>query len=376
MAKYQVPTVGGIRKVIRTQPQTSATTIAGLEGLTVTLDQLAAIITQIQAQQVNNGGGNIGDGTEAFLQPGPGLAGGGPMLGTVQIRLIAPIPALLAEDGQDGDPGPPGLVGARGVTGAQGPVGPAAFLEADEGPEGERGPPGGVGPAGTNGTNGAAGAPGVAAWSVVDETWTDEEIYKGLASPGSLFLNSLTIAAGTGTRALTVSGNGQASTITATVGGPNYAIRAIGASGTTSFTGTTALGISLTGASSTNDFSGIDLLTTGSSTPQARIAAICSGGGSALMFGTSNNYASGITNIALTLDLNSIGVFASAAVVTSSIAIKGATPAVTAGQTDLGNSTTATVITTAGGIALPALANTFWKINLNGVALGIPCFAL
>jgi hypothetical protein len=42
----------------------------------------------------------------------------------------------------------------------------------------------------------------------------------------------------------------------------------------------------------------------------------------------------------------------------------------------LGITTTATVITTAGGIALPALASTFWVTNVNGVKYGIPCFAL
>jgi hypothetical protein len=34
------------------------------------------------------------------------------------------------------------------------------------------------------------------------------------------------------------------------------------------------------------------------------------------------------------------------------------------------------VITTAGGIALPALAKTFWVVNVNGVAYGVPLFAL
>ena len=60
----------------------------------------------------------------------------------------------------------------------------------------------------------------------------------------------------------------------------------------------------------------------------------------------------------------------------SSVGVKGPIPAVTAGQTDLGITTTATVITTAAGIALPALASTFWCVNVNGVAYGIPCFAL
>jgi hypothetical protein len=64
------------------------------------------------------------------------------------------------------------------------------------------------------------------------------------------------------------------------------------------------------------------------------------------------------------------------AVHSSSVGVKGPIPAVTAGQTDIGITTTATVITTAGGISLPALASTFWVVNVNGVAYGIPCFAL
>jgi hypothetical protein len=65
-----------------------------------------------------------------------------------------------------------------------------------------------------------------------------------------------------------------------------------------------------------------------------------------------------------------------ALVVSGAIGVTGATPAVTAGQTDIGVTTTGTVITTAGGIALPALASTFWVANVNGVKYGIPCFAL
>ncbi len=60
----------------------------------------------------------------------------------------------------------------------------------------------------------------------------------------------------------------------------------------------------------------------------------------------------------------------------STISFKGATPGVNAGQTDLGVTTTTTVITTAGGIALPALASTFWVVNVSGVKYGVPCFAL
>lgn len=163
MAKFQVPTVGGIRKVIKTTTPATGTTIEGLN--TVTLAQLAALISQIQAQQENNGGGNIGDGTEATLVPGPGLSGGGPMIGNVPIRLTAPIPWGLDDGGggSDGDPGPPGApgrAGSNGATGAQGPLGPAVFMAAEDGQDGQDAIPSIRGPSGANGTNGTNGAAG------------------------------------------------------------------------------------------------------------------------------------------------------------------------------------------------------------------------
>jgi hypothetical protein len=162
MKKIQVPAIGGIRKVIQPGSNvTAGTTIAEIGTNTITLAQLAAILTNIQNQQVNTGGGNVGDGTEAVLIPGPGLSGGGPMLGSVPIRLTAPIPWGLDDGGGggDGDPGPPGAAGKPGATGSQGTVGPAVFLEAEAGEEGLwaaiQGAPGGAG------TAGAPGAPGV-----------------------------------------------------------------------------------------------------------------------------------------------------------------------------------------------------------------------
>ena len=89
---------------------------------------------------------------------------------------------------------------------------------------------------------------------------------------------------------------------------------------------------------------------------------------------TSTDSPISISNIHGTSLLSMTGL--GATVIAGPISSKGAIPAVTAGQTDLGITTTATVITTAGGIALPALASTFWQVNVNGVAYGIPCFAL
>lgn len=163
MKKIQLPAIGGIRKVIQagTTPA-QGTTIAELGNGSITLAQLAAIISQIQSQQQNTGGGNIGDGTEAVLVPGPGLSGGGPMIGTVHLNLTAPILWGLDDGGGggDGDPGPPGVAGKNGLngpTGGVGPAGAAIFLASDEGEEGAAGPIGATGLPGVAGATGPAG---------------------------------------------------------------------------------------------------------------------------------------------------------------------------------------------------------------------------
>jgi len=74
-----------------------------------------------------------------------------------------------------------------------------------------------------------------------------------------------------------------------------------GTAGITSFTGTSPMAITTQGATSTNDYSGIDFTENGNA-PRARIASYFSGSGSYLQFGTSNNYTSGITNTAMTID--------------------------------------------------------------------------
>ena len=58
------------------------------------------------------------------------------------------------------------------------------------------------------------------------------------------------------------------------------------------------------------------------------------------------------------------------------VSVNGATPAPATGRTDIGITTTSTVITTAGGVAIPVLAATMWVVNVNGVQYGVPCFAL
>jgi collagen type VII alpha len=186
MKKIQVPAIGGIRKVIQPGSNvTAGTTIAEIGANSISLAQLAQLITQIQKQQVNTGGGNVGDGTEAVLIPGPGLSGGGPMLGAVPIRLTAPIPWGLDDGGGggDGDPGPPGaagIAGAAGATGAQGPMGPAVFLEAEPGDEGMI-VPGVQGATGIAGAAGATGAQGPMGPAVFLEAEPGDE---GMIVPG------------------------------------------------------------------------------------------------------------------------------------------------------------------------------------------------
>jgi hypothetical protein len=190
MKKIQVPAIGGIRKVIQPGSNvTAGTTIAEIGTNTITLAQLAAILTNIQNQQVNTGGGNVGDGTEAVLIPGPGLSGGGPMLGSVPIRLTAPIPWGLDDGGGggDGDPGPPGAAGAPGVPGAQGAMGPAVFLDAEAGEDGLwaaiPGTPGGTGNAGAPGAPGAQGPTGPAVF--LDAEAGEDGLWAIPGGPGS-----------------------------------------------------------------------------------------------------------------------------------------------------------------------------------------------
>ncbi len=161
MSKFQIPTIGGIRKVIHGPSTGVGTTIAEVGSGTITLEQLAAAISNIlqNAGTIQTGQQNAG-----VLVPGPGLSGGGVLVGNVPIRLTAPIPWFDAGDGgADGDPGPPGVAGAKGATGNTGgtgpigPVGPAVFFLADDGDPGDLGPPG---PPGLPGPIGPQGPPG------------------------------------------------------------------------------------------------------------------------------------------------------------------------------------------------------------------------
>ena len=76
---------------------------------------------------------------------------------------------------------------------------------------------------------------------------------------------------------------------------------AVGTAGITSFTGTTKLGVVSQGSTAATDYSGYDFIGNNQSNPVARIAALTRANGSTLSFGTSNSYASGITNTAMTI---------------------------------------------------------------------------
>lgn len=155
MAKFQVPSVGGIRKVIKLNQQVG-TTIAEFGAGTITLAQLKSSLGIVNGSggATNTGGGNIGTGSNGAIALGPGLSGGGPIVGAVPIYLNAP-PALLSFEGEPGEDGLPGVIGRDGKAGANGAPGATGFgLDGDQG---EDGLPGLAGPPGGTGATGASG---------------------------------------------------------------------------------------------------------------------------------------------------------------------------------------------------------------------------
>lgn len=121
--KFQVPTIGGIRKVVQTSgAQSVGTTIAEYGAGTITLAQLKQALGIIAPG--TSGSAASSGGVKSAISLGPGLSGGGPLLGNVPIFLTAPIPAFVfgedAEPGEQGPPGPPGTGGGGGgITFAQ-----------------------------------------------------------------------------------------------------------------------------------------------------------------------------------------------------------------------------------------------------------------
>ena len=155
MSKWQVPTVGGIRKVIQTT-STGAASSQQLALLAAEVSRLQTIISQMIAAQ-NTGGGNIGT---TGAQGAAGAAGP---------------PGMPGEDGADGDIGPPGVPGAKGsigLTGGVGPAGAALYFTAEDGADGDMGPPGIQGPQGLQGLPGA-GLPGATGATILPEDGAD-----------------------------------------------------------------------------------------------------------------------------------------------------------------------------------------------------------
>lgn len=149
--KAQLPVIGGIRKVVIV-PNSNipvGTTIAEFGSNTVTLAQLgAALGVTAPGAQTGTIAPAGGAGSPAAIVAGPGLSGGGSLIGNVPINLIAPIPAFIFGDsGDDGPRGFPGPPGADGIIGRDGVTGPAVFMAADAGEDGPMipGPPGPTG---------------------------------------------------------------------------------------------------------------------------------------------------------------------------------------------------------------------------------------
>jgi len=181
--KVQVPVLGGIRKsILIPNNQGTGTTIDGFAGQLVTIAQLQLALGVTVAKPNTQGSG--GAASTGSIVPGQGLSGGGPLVGPVTVRLSAPIPAFVFEEGGgggDGDPGPPGINGVAGAAGAVGPIGPAGPSGGPVGPAGvatflagNDGEDGDVGPPGAKGLTGATGPAGPAGPSII---WVPEDYY-------------------------------------------------------------------------------------------------------------------------------------------------------------------------------------------------------
>jgi hypothetical protein len=148
--KIQVPVVGGLRKTVTVlESGDEGTTISGYAGQTLTLAQIAALVAPlVTAATAPTAGGNIGGSSPGAIALGPGLSGGGPIVGSVPINLIAPIPAWIFEDGDDGGGvSAPGVAGANGINGigSPGPAGVPVWATVEDGEDGMWGPPGAAG---------------------------------------------------------------------------------------------------------------------------------------------------------------------------------------------------------------------------------------
>ena len=205
MKKFQAPVIGGFRKMITLPPTSVGTTIAEVGAGTITLSQLAAAINNILQ---GTGTTTTGSAQSANLVVGPGLSGGGVLVGNVPLRLTAPVPWGIMEDGADGDMGPPGIAGATGPQGPQGPAGSGGsgggtaiwvpedtsyddfLIPGPAGAVGATGATGATGPQGPAGTGTGSGGSGTVMF-MVHEDPPYEEVPLGFAPPNVIgqFLN-------------------------------------------------------------------------------------------------------------------------------------------------------------------------------------------
>jgi hypothetical protein len=268
--------------------------------------------------------------------------------GTQGVQGIQGLLGTQGSQGLQGIQGIQGITGAQGIQGIQGTQGTQGLqgimgAQGAQGTQGTQGAQGIQGTQGTQGLQGITGAQGISGASILGtaNTWTNTNAFTTL-SASSYGTTSFSVATGSlasfpvaqglysyysaggvigaysdnaGTRAsLTLDGSSIAirpagstvGTFTSTGLGigttsPNAKLEVVGAASVTSFTGSTALGFRITGATSTNDYSGIDF-SSSTAIPRARIGSYFAGGGSYLVFGTSNNYSTGITNSAMTID--------------------------------------------------------------------------
>ena len=99
--KIQVPVVGGLRKVVTvSNVANTGTTLAGYAGQTLSIGQLATLLSGYFTAASAPSTGNIGGGggsSSASIALGPGLASGGALIGAVPIRLDAPRRFIIDE---------------------------------------------------------------------------------------------------------------------------------------------------------------------------------------------------------------------------------------------------------------------------------------
>lgn len=184
--KAQLPVIGGVRKSFNIPGSNIAvgTTIAEFGSNTVTLAQLAAALGTLVEPDTGLIGGAA---ATASIALGPGLSGGGPVLGSVPIRLSAPIPFMFGDDGGggDGDPGPPGLPGATGAPGVSNIPGPAVFMLANDGEDGRDAIPGNPGAPGAAGAMGIQGPIGPAVFFLAEDGADGDTIPGPQGPPGT-----------------------------------------------------------------------------------------------------------------------------------------------------------------------------------------------